>query len=106
MARSRVMRRHRVVIAGYGFAGLFAARTLRRAEVDVTVIDRSTSAPERSLVALRATHSHATRCERSKAAFECDSNRRQFAAAPLCSAPQTSALANMRSDDRFVNANI
>jgi NADH dehydrogenase len=33
--------RHRVVIVGSGFAGLFAARTLRRADVDVTVIDRT-----------------------------------------------------------------
>jgi len=34
-------RRHRVAIVGCGFGGLFAARALRRAEVDVTVIDRS-----------------------------------------------------------------
>src|SRR3954447_26666775 len=33
--------RHRVVIVGGGFAGLFAARALRRAPVDVTVIDRT-----------------------------------------------------------------
>ena len=33
-------RRH-VVIVGCGFGGLFAAKTLRRAEVDVTVIDRT-----------------------------------------------------------------
>lgn len=32
--------RHRVVIVGCGFGGLFAARALRRADVDVTVIDR------------------------------------------------------------------
>jgi NADH dehydrogenase FAD-containing subunit len=33
--------RHRVVIVGCGFGGLFAARALRRADVDVTVIDRN-----------------------------------------------------------------
>jgi NADH:ubiquinone reductase (H+-translocating) len=34
-------RRHRVAIVGAGFGGLFAAKALRRAEVDVTVIDRT-----------------------------------------------------------------
>jgi len=34
-------RQHRVVIIGSGFAGLFAARALRRAKVDVTVLDRT-----------------------------------------------------------------
>ena len=33
--------RHRVAIVGAGFAGLFAAKALRRADVDVTVIDRT-----------------------------------------------------------------
>ncbi len=33
--------RHRVVIVGCGFGGLFATRALRRAGVDVTVIDRN-----------------------------------------------------------------
>jgi NADH dehydrogenase len=33
--------RHRVVIIGAGFGGLFAAKFLRRAAADVTVIDRS-----------------------------------------------------------------
>ena len=33
-------RRRRVVIVGGGFGGLAAARRLRRADVDVTVIDR------------------------------------------------------------------
>jgi hypothetical protein len=32
---------HRVVIVGCGFAGLFAARALKRAPVEVTVIDRT-----------------------------------------------------------------
>ena len=32
---------HRVVIIGAGFGGLFAARALRKAPVDVTVIDRT-----------------------------------------------------------------
>lgn len=32
--------RHRVAIVGCGFGGLFAARALRRAPVDITVIDR------------------------------------------------------------------
>jgi NADH:quinone reductase (non-electrogenic) len=32
--------RHRVVIIGAGFGGLFAARALRRVPVDVTVVDR------------------------------------------------------------------
>jgi NADH dehydrogenase len=34
-------RRHRVVIIGAGFGGLFAARCLKRSAVDVTVIDRT-----------------------------------------------------------------
>src|ERR671918_570137 len=33
--------RTRVVIVGAGFAGLFAAKALRRADVEVTVIDRT-----------------------------------------------------------------
>src|SRR3984885_5879156 len=33
--------RRRVVIIGGGFAGLYAARTLRRANVSVTLIDRA-----------------------------------------------------------------
>ena len=33
---------HRVVIIGSGFGGLFAAKALRRAKVDVTVIARTT----------------------------------------------------------------
>ena len=37
----RTSRRHRVVIVGAGFGGLFAAKALRRADVDVTVIDRT-----------------------------------------------------------------
>ncbi|MBV9058379.1 MAG: FAD-dependent oxidoreductase [Pseudonocardiales bacterium] len=32
---------HRVVIIGAGFGGLFAARALRHAPVEVTVIDRT-----------------------------------------------------------------
>ncbi|MFW3168900.1 NAD(P)/FAD-dependent oxidoreductase [Geodermatophilus sp. CPCC 206100] len=35
------MRRTRVVVIGSGFGGLFAARALRRADVDVTVISRT-----------------------------------------------------------------
>src|SRR3954470_5021583 len=31
---------HRVVIVGGGFGGLYAARALRRAKVDLTLIDR------------------------------------------------------------------
>ena len=38
--RSDRSRPHRVVIVGGGFGGLFAARFLRRAPVDVTLIDR------------------------------------------------------------------
>jgi hypothetical protein len=34
-------RRHRVAIVGAGFGGLFAAKALRRAEFDVTVVDRT-----------------------------------------------------------------
>jgi len=32
---------HRVVIIGCGFGGLFAAKALRRAEVEVVVVDRT-----------------------------------------------------------------
>jgi len=41
MSLSPAAHRHRVAIVGCGFDGLFAAQALRRAEVDVTVIDRS-----------------------------------------------------------------
>ncbi len=34
---------HRVVVLGSGFGGLFATKALRRAPVDVTLIDRSTA---------------------------------------------------------------
>jgi NADH:ubiquinone reductase (H+-translocating) len=34
-------RRHHVAIVGCGFGGLFAAKTLRRADVEITVIDRT-----------------------------------------------------------------
>ena len=33
--------RHKVVIVGCGFAGLFAARALKRAPVEVVVIDKT-----------------------------------------------------------------
>src|ERR1700746_1350835 len=38
---TRRTRRERVVIVGCGFGGLFAAKLLRHADVDVTVIDRT-----------------------------------------------------------------
>ena len=38
---SRGSGRHRVVVIGSGFGGLFATKALRRADVDVTVIDRT-----------------------------------------------------------------
>ena len=38
---SQTGRRHAVVIIGSGFGGLFAAKALRTADVDVTVIDRT-----------------------------------------------------------------
>ena len=41
MSASATGRRHHVVIVGCGFGGLVAAKALRRAEVDVTVIDRA-----------------------------------------------------------------
>jgi NADH dehydrogenase len=39
--RASITGRHRVVIVGCGFGGLSAAKALRRADVDVTVIDRT-----------------------------------------------------------------
>ena len=39
--RPTVVSRHRVVIVGGGFGGLFATRRLKRAPVDVTLVDRS-----------------------------------------------------------------
>jgi NADH:quinone reductase (non-electrogenic) len=41
MSASNGHHRHRVVIVGGGFGGLFAAKFLRRARVDVTLIDRT-----------------------------------------------------------------
>ena len=38
---ARTEARHRVVIIGSGFGGLFAAKALRRADVDVLVVDRT-----------------------------------------------------------------
>ena len=38
----RQPRRHRVVVIGGGFGGLAAAKALRRAPVEVTLIDRQT----------------------------------------------------------------
>ncbi|MEN0136864.1 MAG: NAD(P)/FAD-dependent oxidoreductase [Rhodococcus sp. (in: high G+C Gram-positive bacteria)] len=38
---ARAAARHRVVIIGSGFGGLFAAKALRRADVDVLVVDRT-----------------------------------------------------------------
>lgn len=38
----RRVARHRVVIVGSGFGGLFAAKALKRADVDVTVVARTT----------------------------------------------------------------
>jgi NADH:ubiquinone reductase (H+-translocating) len=40
-ARPAVVSRHRVVVVGGGFGGLFAARRLKRSPVDVTLVDRS-----------------------------------------------------------------
>src|SRR5918911_3419597 len=42
MTTSQTGRRHHVVIIGSGFGGLFAAKALRRAPVDVTLIARTT----------------------------------------------------------------
>src|ERR1700710_2448629 len=39
---STMSQRHRVVIIGSGFGGLFAAKKLKRAHVDVTLISRTT----------------------------------------------------------------
>jgi NADH dehydrogenase len=41
VSRASATPRHRVVIIGSGFGGLFAAKALRRAPVDLTVIDRT-----------------------------------------------------------------
>jgi NADH dehydrogenase len=41
MTTTSSSRRHRVVIIGAGFGGLFAAKALRQADVDVVVIDRT-----------------------------------------------------------------
>src|SRR5213080_3902774 len=37
-----IARRHHVVVIGSGFGGLFAAKRLKRANVDVTMISRTT----------------------------------------------------------------
>ena len=57
MSASTIGRRHHVVIVGCGFGGLFAAKPLRRAEVDVTVIDRATACEKGSCSPLGATPS-------------------------------------------------
>src|SRR5919109_981030 len=41
LVTAEAARRHRVVIIGGGFGGLFAAKFLRRAPVDVTLVDRT-----------------------------------------------------------------
>ncbi len=41
-AGANPLRRHRVVIIGSGFGGLFSAKALRRADVDVTLIAKTT----------------------------------------------------------------
>ena len=41
MNRAMIRCRHRVAIVGGGFGGLFAAQRLARADVDVTLIDRT-----------------------------------------------------------------
>ena len=41
MDRARIRCRHGVAIVGGGFGGLSAAKRLRRADVDVTLIDRT-----------------------------------------------------------------
>ncbi len=38
---SETVARHRVVIVGFGFGGLWASKALRRVDVDVTIIDRT-----------------------------------------------------------------
>jgi NADH dehydrogenase len=47
-----IQSRHRVVIVRSGFGGLFAARSLRRADVDVTVIDRNNLTCFRAIAAI------------------------------------------------------
>ena len=42
MSRAISEGRHRVVVIGSGFGGLFAAKKLKRADVDVTLISRTT----------------------------------------------------------------
>ena len=40
MNRKNNSAEHKVVILGSGFAGLYAARKLRNAHVDITIVDR------------------------------------------------------------------
>jgi NADH dehydrogenase len=40
-AGGQAARRHQVVIVGAGFGGMFAAKALRDADIDVTVVDRT-----------------------------------------------------------------
>lgn len=42
MSDTSLARRHRVVVIGSGFGGLFATKALKRTDVDVTLIDRTT----------------------------------------------------------------
>jgi hypothetical protein len=41
MSATATAARHRIAIVGCGFGGLFAVKTLRRADVDLTVVDRT-----------------------------------------------------------------
>jgi Pyridine nucleotide-disulphide oxidoreductase len=63
--------RHRVAIVGAGFGGLFAAKALRRGDVDVMVIDRTYHHLFQPLLYQLATASSPTATSRRRSASSC-----------------------------------
>ena len=73
MSSSAGRARHEVVVVGGGFGGLQAVRTLRRAPVDVTLVDRRNFHLFQPLVYQVATGALVAGRDRGAAALRCSS---------------------------------